>query len=175
MRILLSTRLLLLSAALAACAPPSTQVAIPSIQPSLTDFPVVDTPAIPTNTREPESSPTQSDLDLREANVVGVEFDDLGDGRYRFNVTLLHDDDGEAPTYADWWQVDTQDGQELGRRVLTHAHSTAPFTRSQVIDIPDGVTMVIVRGHDMLHEYGGQAIRVNLQTGETEVVLDSDP
>lgn len=174
MRFLVTTSLVaFLLAFLAACAPDTTPPAAPNNQPTMTGVPTLTASATPTRTIEPLPSPSQSNLDLQEANVVAVEFEDLGSGQYRFNVTLLHDDDGEAPSYADWWQVNSQDGQELGRRVLTHAHSTAPFTRSQVIEIPNGVTIVIVRGHDMLHGYGGQTMRVNLETGETVAVVDS--
>ncbi|MFP4374811.1 MAG: hypothetical protein ACLFPO_10805 [Spirochaetaceae bacterium] len=109
------------------------------------------------------------DLDLREANVTAVEFDALGDGRYRFDVTLIHDDDGESG-YANWWQVETMDGRRLGRRELLHAHGTREFTRSETIEIPEGTTRVVVRGHDQVHEYGGQVIIVDLETGEMETV-----
>jgi hypothetical protein len=108
------------------------------------------------------------DLDLREANVVDVTVD--RDGRsFGFDVTLYHDDDGEDG-YANWWQVETLDGDRLGRRELLHAHSTAPFTRSATIEIPEGVTCVIVRGHDQKHGYGGQAALVNLDSGEARFV-----
>lgn len=40
-------------------------------------------------------------LDLREANVGGAEFEGTGDGSYRFDVTLHHDDEGEDG-YANW-------------------------------------------------------------------------
>jgi hypothetical protein len=108
------------------------------------------------------------DLDLREANVVGVEFERSG-GSYRFSVTLYHDDDGEDG-YADWWQVETLGGDQLGRRELLHAHSTAPFTRSEMLSVPQGTSYVVVRGHDQTHGYGGQAMVVDLQTGGTEAV-----
>jgi hypothetical protein len=108
---------------------------------------------------------------LREANVLAVEFELLEDGRYRFDVTLVHDDDGEAPEFADWWQVETEEGQILGQRILAHAHGNQPFTRSLTFEIPAGVTIVIVRGHDMQHEFGGQAMRVDLQTGESFPII----
>ena len=108
------------------------------------------------------------DLDLREANVVDVTVD--RDGRsFGFDVTLYHDDDGEDE-YANWWQVETLDGDRLGRRELLHAHSTAPFTRSATIEVPEGVTCVVVRGHDQIHDYGGQAALVNLDSGDTAFV-----
>ncbi|WP_210424086.1 hypothetical protein [Halorussus ruber] len=113
----------------------------------------------------------QSDLDLREANVVGVEFErgDGDDRSFDVSVTLYHDDDGE-PGYADRWQVETLNGTELGRRELLHAHGTRPFTRSERISVPEPVSLVVVRGHDQTHGLGGQAMVVDLRTGATEAV-----
>jgi hypothetical protein len=122
-----------------------------------------------TATAEPTGEePATPELDLREANVTAVEFEG-GDGSYGFDVTLYHDDDGEDG-YANWWQVESLDGEQLGRRELLHAHSTAPFTRSETIDVPSGTTCVVVRGHDQTHEYGGRAAVVNLETGAVRVV-----
>ncbi|WP_336359503.1 hypothetical protein [Haladaptatus sp. ZSTT2] len=123
----------------------------------------------PTDTTTAEQMTTEIDLDLREANVMAVAFEKTGETSYRFDVTLLHDDDGEEG-YANWWQVETLDGEQLGRRELLHAHGTQEFTRSGTIDIPAGVSRVVVRGHDQIHGYGGQAMIVTLDTGETEAV-----
>jgi len=124
----------------------------------------------PNPTAEPASTEesTTDSLDLREANVTAVEFEER-DGSLRFSVTLYHDDDGEDG-YANWWQVESLDGDQLGRRKLLHAHSTDPFTRSETIDVPDGTTCVVVRGHDQTHDYGGQAMLVDLENGETVAV-----
>ncbi len=108
------------------------------------------------------------DLDLREANVVGVEYERQGE-RVSFDVTLHHDDDGEDG-YADWWQVESLQGEQLGRRVLTHAHSRQPFTRSDTFEISSDTTCVVVRGHDQTHGYGGQAVVLNLDTGAMRTV-----
>ena len=110
-----------------------------------------------------------SDLDLREANVTAVEIGERGDGEYRFDVTLYHDDDGEDG-YANWWQIERLDGEQLGRRDLLHAHSTDPFTRSATIAIPEDVDCVVVRGHDQTHSYGGQAMTVSVPDGATAAV-----
>jgi hypothetical protein len=118
-----------------------------------------------TKTTGGDTTPTP-ELDLREANVVGVEFEAADGGIYDFHVTLYHDDDGEDG-YANWWQVESLAGDRLGRRTLLHAHSTAPFTRSETVDVPGGTTCVVVRGHDQTHGYGGQAMLVNLDTGAT--------
>jgi len=109
------------------------------------------------------------DLDLREANVTAVAVEAEGDGAYRFDVTLFHDDAGEDG-YANWWQVETVEGDRLGRRDLLHAHGTEPFTRSETVSVPDGVPCVVVRGHDQTHGYGGQAMVVGLPGGATNAV-----
>ncbi|WP_436929582.1 hypothetical protein [Halosimplex halobium] len=130
----------------------------------------------PTATRREGSAATDStgqtgtpELDLQEANVTAVAVEPAGDGAYRFSVTLYHDDDGEDG-YADWWQVETLDGERLGRRELLHAHSTAPFTRSDTVEIPSNTTCVVVRGHDQTHGYGGQAMLVTVDSGATRAV-----
>ncbi len=115
------------------------------------------------------------DLDLREANVTDVEVETSGTGAYRFSVTLIHDDDGEEG-YANWWQVETLAGEQLGRRELLHAHGTVEFTRSETIQIPSGTARVVVRGHDQTHGYGGQAAILNLESGDIEFVMQgSEP
>lgn len=83
-------------------------------------------------------------------------------------MTLYHDDGEDG--YANWWQVETLDGDQLGRRDLTHAHSTAPFTRSQTISVPAGTACVVVRGHDQTHGYGGQAMAVSVSDGATRAI-----
>jgi len=120
-----------------------------------------------TSDAETTDSAGTDDLDLREANVVDVSFEEQN-GTYTFDVTLHHDDDGEEG-YANWWQVERLDGTRLGRRELLHAHSQQPFTRSETIEIPEDVTCAVVRGHDQTHEYGGLAIVVNLDSGETRL------
>lgn len=115
-----------------------------------------------TETTTTRSTNSQTDLDLREANVVDVTYESADDDVFQFDVTLFHDDDGEDG-YADWWQIETLDRTQLGRRSLLHAHGTQPFTRSSSINIPSEVNCVVVRGHDQTHGYGGQVYLVNLE------------
>lgn len=103
------------------------------------------------------------ELDLREANVVGVSVEE-GGGAYTFDVTLYHDDAGEDG-YADRWVVESLDGDEVGRRSLAHPHGTRRFTRSATVSTDEDC--VVVRGHDRTHGYGGRAVVVSLSTGET--------
>jgi hypothetical protein len=147
---------------------PSASTSTPSetTEATATDTPGPDSPSSAAD--DTNTTSTDDELDLREANVVGVSLSSTG-GSSRFDVTLYHDDDGEDG-YANWWQVETLDGEQLGRRTLLHAHSTAPFTRSETISVPDGTTHVVVRGHDQTHGYGGQAMVVNVDTEETQAV-----
>ncbi len=100
-------------------------------------------PTDPADANDDESG----ELDIREANVVGVEAT-AQEGGYEFTVGLRHDDAGEEG-YADWWQVERLDGTRLGRRDLRHSHpNEQPFERSETVDVPTGVDCVVVRGHD---------------------------
>ncbi len=136
--------------------------------PTASEVPAEATDAASDTTTDTPTATASTDLDLREANVVGVAVDPTADG-HRFDVTLLHDDDGEDG-YANWWQVETTTGERLGRRELLHAHGTREFTRSATVSLPSGTTCVVVRGHDRAHDYGGQAMLVNVETGATEAV-----
>jgi hypothetical protein len=113
-------------------------------------------------------------LDLRYAQVLAATYELPDSSQVRFNVTLVHDDDGEAPYYTDWWQVEDLSGNVLGKRVLTHTHGSQPFTRSVTFELPAGVDMVIICGQNMRHGFGGQAIHYNLETG-VQVVLPDYP
>jgi hypothetical protein len=117
---------------------------------------------------ETSSSPDTDSLDLREANVVDVSVQQ-DNAQFRVDVTLHHDDNGEDG-YANWWQVERLDGTRLGRRELLHAHSEQPFTRSATIGIPDDVGCVVIRGHDQTHGYGGTAMLVALDSGDTRAL-----
>lgn len=77
------------------------------------------------------------------------------DGGWRFDVTVAHADTG-WDHYADGWRVETEDGAELGTRVLMHPHVTEqPFTRAlSGVAIPDGTARVVVRAHDGVHGWG---------------------
>jgi hypothetical protein len=118
---------------------------------------------------ESPTGTTGDELDLREANVTEVSVSARSDSEYRLDVTLHHDDDGEDG-YANWWQVETRDGERLGRRDLAHAHGTREFTRSETVAVPADVDCVVVRGHDQAHGYGGRGALVRVSTGATRFV-----
>lgn len=99
-----------------------------------------------------------------EVEVVAVDAEQQSDGKWRFSVTLLHDDEG-WDHYANRWDVVGPDGSVYGERVLLHPHENEqPFTRSlSGVAIPEGVTSVVVRGNDSVHGLGGKEMTVDLQ------------
>ena len=141
---------------------PATETMIPE-QP--TEAPSL-TPSITPN----QATESWQELDLRYAQVLDVTYEILESFQVRFDVTLIHDDDGESPQFADWWQVEDRSGNILGKRILTHSHGNLPFARSATIEIPSHVESIIIRGHDMLHGFGGQVIQLNLMTGEKSIL-----
>jgi len=98
-----------------------------------------------------------------EADVVKVDVIPSGNDEYRFNVTLLHTDEGWKH-YADKWDVLAPDGTVLGTRTLLHPHvEEQPFTRSlSGVKISAEIKAVTVRAHDLVHEYGGKTLSVDI-------------
>ena len=96
-----------------------------------------------------------------EADVVEVEVKRIDADTYSFDVTVRHADEGWEH-FANKWEVTVPDGTVLGTRVLAHPHvDEQPFTRSlSGVKIPEGLSEVIVRAHDLVHEYGGKTVTV---------------
>ena len=97
-----------------------------------------------------------------EADVVKAEADCAAQ-TCTFRVSVRHDDTGWEH-YADHWVVLDPDGKELGRRVLLHPHETEqPFTRSLGgVRVAEGINQVTIKAHDNVHEYGGEALVLDL-------------
>ena len=99
-----------------------------------------------------------------EVEVVAADAQRQSDGKWRFSVTLLHDDEG-WDHYANRWDVVGPDGTVYGERILAHPHENEqPFTRSlSGVAIPDGVTRVTIRGNDSVHGLGGKELVIDLK------------
>jgi len=128
--------------------------------------------ATPTAPATVAASPTPAAASAANADVLFVRAV-LGQGVWTLHVTVEHPDSGWED-YADGWDVVTPDGTVLKpnpnspfTRLLTHPHENEqPFTRSQSgIVIPDGVTQVRVRAHDLVDGFGGREVRVDLTVG----------
>lgn len=98
-----------------------------------------------------------------EADVVEVRVTKEAAGTYRFDVTVKHADTG-WDHYADGWEIATEGGVQLGYRTLYHPHvNEQPFTRSLGgVTVPKGVTSVMVRAHDSVHQWGGRSMTVEI-------------
>jgi hypothetical protein len=99
-----------------------------------------------------------------EADVLDVKVSCNSDSICRFDVTAKHDDEGWEH-YANRWEVLSPDGEILATRVLAHPHDNEqPFTRSLgSVKIPSDLHEVVVRAHDLIHEYGGKEVVVKLR------------
>jgi hypothetical protein len=106
--------------------------------------------------------------DLKYAQVTQVKVTLEQSGSWRFDVTVRHDDEG-WDHYADLWEVVDQESLVLyGKRVLLHPHDAEqPFTRSQSgIEIPKGVSGLLIRARCTTHGFDGRAILVDLTAAE---------
>ena len=113
--------------------------------------------------------------DAGEADVVAAKATKTGENTYRFDVTVAHDDTG-WDHYANVWQVIGPDGAIIGERVLAHPHvNEQPFTRSlSGVSIPTDITGVTLRAGDLVHEFGGAELYLELpaEVGQTVTVSD---
>lgn len=105
-----------------------------------------------------------------DADVTFVKAISTGDQRWKFEVTVEHNDTGWRD-YANGWDVVLDNGevvlispQHKFTRELAHPHvNEQPFTRSQQnLLIPASTTSVTVRAHDIVDQYGGKTVRVLL-------------
>ena len=79
------------------------------------------------------------------SDILKVVFSKRSGGSWSVDVTIRHADTGWNH-YTNVWVVETLQGKELSRRVLFHPHEDEqPFTRSDSVKIPKGVTKVRVR------------------------------
>jgi len=121
------------------------------------------TTQFPTQAQTPVQKET-SMIDSVAANVLSVKVTGEA-GEYQFNVEVSSPDTG-CDQYADWWEVLSEDGQLLYRRVLLHSHvDEQPFIRSGGPIPIDENTVVLVRAHMNTIGYGGQALKGNVASG----------
>lgn len=97
-----------------------------------------------------------------QVQVVDVSIKSLGNQQYQFNVTLLHDDTG-WDHYANRWEILDTGGNILATRTLHHPHvNEQPFTRSLTVTLPENTKNVIIRGHDKVHQYKGNEMKLSV-------------
>ena len=95
-------------------------------------------------------------------------------GSYSFSVTVKSPDTG-CDQYADWWEVLSEEGVLLYRRVLTHSHvDEQPFTRTGGPVPAAADQVVIIRAHMNNTGYGAPAMRGSVESGFTKTTQDED-
>lgn len=138
-----------------------TQVALPK-ETLITEETATSTPA-----------PTEAISDLILADVLSIEVSG-SENAFQFSVEILSPDTG-CEQYANWWEVVTEDGKLIYRRILGHSHvSEQPFTRSGGPVAIGADTVVIIRAHMHPDGYGGAAFRGSVQDGFEEIQLEAD-
>ena len=112
------------------------------------------------------SDPFEMDIPefTEQADITKVEISGSANN-YTFNVTISSPDTG-CNQYADFWEVVSEDGDLLYRRILLHSHvNEQPFTRSGgPVDIPAN-QVVWVRGHMNTSGYGGISFKGSAASG----------
>ena len=128
---------------------------------------VTETEAVTTPTPQPTNLPDAL-ADILSVEVTG------SDNAYRFAVRISSPDTG-CDQYADWWEVISEDGTLLYRRILAHSHrDEQPFVRSGgPVELAD-TTTVIIRAHMNPSGYGGQVMKGSIQNGFAEIDLSPD-
>lgn len=124
-----------------------------------------------------EQVSTKSDASVETADisgVIGVEATKGSDDNYTFSVTIQSPDEG-CDRYANWWEVITEDGTLLYRRILAHSHvDEQPFTRSGGPVEIGSKDVVIVRSHMHPTGYHTQAMKGSFTDGFELVTLPTD-
>lgn len=113
----------------------------------------------------------QDDLDGREANVLGVDWANTTDGTTLW-VTLYKELD-EYDGIGDWWQIEDLDGNVIGSKQVSQ--NETHYTSNHTITVPPGIRYLVVRAHDSVHGYGGQAVVVDLEGDFTAYDQGSEP
>lgn len=103
-----------------------------------------------------------------QANITNV--DSKGEeNAYHFLVTLSSDETG-CKQYANWWEVLSEKGNLLYRRILLHSHSNQqPFTRSGGYVKIKKIDTVYVRAHMNKLGYVGDVFKGSVENGFQKV------
>lgn len=120
---------------------------------------------VPATSAETRGAPGESaDNSQRFPDVI--EATAVRDGDiFSFEVTISSPYDSAA-RYADGWRILGPNGEVYAEHGLAHDHAgEQPFTRTQRgVEIPAGVTEVVVEARDLVNGYGGGTVMIELPT-----------
>ncbi len=95
------------------------------------------------------------------------------ENNYTFNVGIKSPDLG-CEQYADWWEIITEDGSLLYRRILAHSHvNEQPFIRSGGSVPIANDKIVIVRAHMNTSGYGETVFKGSIADGFTQQIVET--
>ncbi|MEO9646215.1 MAG: hypothetical protein ABJI10_09100 [Ekhidna sp.] len=110
------------------------------------------------------SSDTNAIAQKGQADVTKVSTSG-SENSYTFFVTLESPDTG-CEQYADWWEVLSESGDLIYRRILLHSHvNEQPFTRSGGAVSIAQEQVVWVRAHMNNSGYGGKVMKGSVKSG----------
>ena len=122
-------------------------------------------------TTSSQTSPTVRYAQFDHADVIDVSISGVP-GDYSVSVTVSSDDRG-CGSYVDWWEVISEEGELLTRRILLHAHvDEQPFTRSMGgLKVQPG-ERVMIRAHMNDAGYSSTVMRGTVADGFSQGELD---
>lgn len=110
---------------------------------------------------------------IPQAQVVSVNVNGSSQN-YTFSVGVASPDTG-CEQYADWWEVITEDGSLVYRRILAHSHVTEqPFVRSGGVVAVSENQQLIVRAHMNTLGYGTTVFKGSVKDGFKSKTIASD-
>ncbi len=107
------------------------------------------------------------------ANVVSVVVFGQSN-QFQISVSISSPDAG-CEQFADWWEILSEDGELIYRRILLHSHvNEQPFTRSGgPVDIEED-TVVYIRAHMNQAGFGGNIMKGSVKSSFVIVEIPPD-
>ncbi|MEO0377870.1 MAG: hypothetical protein AAF329_25400 [Cyanobacteria bacterium P01_A01_bin.17] len=131
-------------------------------------------PTVSSQATTDSSVPAPNQPEAGLAKVTDVTATENQPGQYTFAVTVESPDTG-CEQYADWWEVLSEEGELLYRRILAHSHiDEQPFQRSGGPVSVSADQILIVRAHMNPGGYGTQAMKGSIVSGFQETQLAPD-
>ena len=108
-----------------------------------------------------------------KAEVISVKINGK-ENSYTFSIGIKSPDLG-CKQYANWWEVVSEDGNLIYRRILGHSHvNEQPFVRSGGSVKIDKDQVVIVRAHMNTSGYGVKTYKGSVNNGFKSYILKKD-